>query len=147
MDSDSLEQRVLDELGLDVYSRFETERYMLPHDVLRDIVVACLTAFVLGAFDFESAGKRTREALLGLVARFRDRSAPLGGSDASAYVELLAEARRSLSRLRDQAAVAQGTALLEAALIDYGMSRRVAAEHAQQLAFIFVEELQRGVAK
>lgn len=141
-----IETRVLDELSLDIYAPHHERHLLIPPDVLREIVMACVTAFVLGFCGLQGLGEGARAKLLGLLATFKSGGNLAPTSDAQTYTDLLTEARRQLATGALSARVERAERELFEALRGYGMHDKVAAAHAKRLTAILTEELGSGTS-
>jgi len=142
--SDQLETAVLDELGIDVYSAYESERYFLSPEALHHIALALIAEFFVGLLGVEAFGAALREKLVGCMRTFRAREIGTASySDAGLMTELLTDARRASGSANVLNREPEATRELAAALVHFGMDPAVAQQHAHGLAALLLDEVRR----
>lgn len=138
-----LRQSILDEIGIDIYSSQTDGRYFLSELIQSAIVLACVTEFAKGFFDFKELGTATRQQLLALAADFRAGHSLDSHTDAGEFTALWDAMRRNAGPALSTERRARGEHELNAALIEFGMEADVAQEHAKKIADLIVDGLKR----
>jgi hypothetical protein len=137
--TEDLETALLDELGIDIYSPFGQERHFLTPDVLHEIFIGLVVAYLAGFLGLEALGRATRQKLKTVVEAVR-AGASLGGADAE-ITRLFDDARRHRAGADAADRRLRAAAQLAAALEAYGMSASVASAHATAMAALITDEI------
>ncbi len=132
--------QVTDELGLDAYHIYPDSRRLIPDAVLWAVASACVIEFLKSFLDLKTLGEQARKQLLELTRRWRERDDLEGylkteGLDASVRLALEA-ARPRLTETEENEAVRA----LEGSLVQFGIDKHAAHEHAARIARIVLSE-------
>jgi hypothetical protein len=125
---------VQNEIGLDAYHIYPTSRRSIPDAVLWGFASACLLEFIKGFVDFKSLGESIRSRLEGLLQHWRDKRdfeeyVRSEGLDKAVYAAVDA-IPRTITPTQRSAAIKR----LEDALVEVGLQREMAFEHAARIA-------------
>jgi len=141
---EDLEMAFLDELGVDIYSPFGSERHFLTPEAAHEIFVGLALAYLAGFLGLDSLGKATRVKLLAVLQDLRAGVSLSPRTDAAEITRIFDDARRHRDGAETAVRQEQATEQLADALRQFGMDSRVASEHAANLSALIVQELRRG---
>ena len=135
---DQLRSEIVEEIGPDVYSRYNEERYAIPEVLVHVLVDACLIEFLKGFFDFESLGKGVRARVDKFVCDFREGQKPLTLDIRPAVDKALSQAH-----IPNEAQTLAAHECLVSTLVVYGMSKQLASAHASVIETSILSELSK----
>jgi len=143
---DQLIEAITDQLGIDVYNLYPDSKRLIPDTVLWGIAAACVIEFLKGLVGFSDLGKDVRGRANELAKRFKERTSfepyvqTLGLSIRDDLVEVVQGARIHTAS-SDKAA---GREEMKKALIEFGLHAKVANEHADKIASLIFDYLQKA---
>ena len=129
MDPNELRAEIQEEIALDIYAPYKTEKYLLPPEAWRIFQDVVIMEFLTGFFDFESLGKGLRAKVDDLIRSYRD-------DPKLTTLDLSRDVDRALSTAEppDEATALKAQERLTGFLIAYGIDPQSAAEHAAVIA-------------
>jgi hypothetical protein len=135
-DSEQLAKELHDELGTDAQYLYGPERHFPVPAELIQFATELLLVYLAALLNIEGLAERNRKQLMEFVRRIRNGRAA-EEHDAKGEADALVEKARAAGRLDDESARAQ----LVEALIEVGVPRRRAEQHAASVAEKFRSRL------
>jgi|ERR1700723_2572726 len=136
---DQMRSEIIEEIGPDVYSRYNEERYAIPELLVHVLVDACLIEFLKGFFDFESLGKGVRARVDKFVCDFREGQKPLTLDIRPTVDEALSQAH-----VPNAPQTLAARECLISTLVVYGMAKELASAHAAAVERSILSELSKN---
>ena len=131
----------VDELGIDLYYFFDTEKRLLTDAQQAAIVVALIVGFLKGFLGFEKLGEVTRDYLLGLLKKLYSKEEQTDDIRVEQVEALLEETARCGM---EESAKAQARDDLKDALRRLGLvEEKKVDEYARTLELLIVESVER----
>jgi hypothetical protein len=129
MDPNELRAEIQEEIALNIYAPYKTEKYLLPPEAWRIFQDVVIVEFLIGFFDFESLGNGLRSKVDKLIRSYRD-------DPKLTTLDLSSDVDRALSSAQppDEAKAREAQERLTGFLVSYGIDPQLAREHAAVIA-------------
>jgi hypothetical protein len=138
MDPHELRAAIQEEIGLDIYAPYKTEKYLLPPEVWQIFFEVLVIEFLKGFFDFETLGKGLRAKVNAFVSSYREDPKLLRLGLSSQVNEALENAT-----LPGKVEIEEAQQRVTAFLIAYGIDKQSAAEHSLAITQQITQALAR----